>query len=29
MHENAQTKLGFTKKEKNWILNDGANSAYT
>ena len=29
MQENAQTKLGFTKKEKNWILYDVANSAYT
>lgn len=29
MQENAQAKLGFTKKEKNWILYDVANSAYT
>ena len=29
MQENTQTKLGFTKKEKNWILYDVANSAYT
>lgn len=29
MQETAQAKLGFTKKEKNWILYDVANSAYT